>query len=460
MKWMKTCLFICVFICLLSIGANAAESTSYVLDDVGITITLPEGHMAFTREIDDADPNLAAWGTTKESQLDLMEQLNQYLRIRDTAQSYEITVTMEIRNNKNLNDCTDTELQEFLAHNKEALASTDIIDPSCELFDHAQTRFLKAVYPATTSSDQFCGVHYYTVYGGKDINILLRSLTGSYDPSMDTILRTIIDGIQFHEPADERPFFLKELNMTLSLPDSHIVYAKGMPTDDPVYTSYGMTSEHLQEEDIQFEAVAADGTYMILINVGDATGFASFNALPDSELKNIATNVYAPMYENIDYVLTEVDVFDNPQSKFLKVSLTPSSPDREDGMIQYIHIRNEQIIILSFAPLTGKPIESYDTLLEQIVNSIHFEAPSKKSSLTEQAEVALEQDEKLLQEAEELPKEDEEHRWIPVAEKYGLPPTPKKTVVPTGLILTAVGLGVLCVIIAICRYRAKKREEE
>ena len=61
----KFLLSFCLAFCLLPSYAFAANST-YELDELGMSIELPSNHVVFTRDIEANDPNLSAYGLTKE----------------------------------------------------------------------------------------------------------------------------------------------------------------------------------------------------------------------------------------------------------------------------------------------------------------------------------------------------------------------------------------------------------
>jgi hypothetical protein len=46
--------------------AFAAGSTTYDLDDLGLSIVIPDSYIVFTRSIESNDPHLSEYGLTKD----------------------------------------------------------------------------------------------------------------------------------------------------------------------------------------------------------------------------------------------------------------------------------------------------------------------------------------------------------------------------------------------------------
>ena len=67
----------CLVFCLFSVSALAA-SKSYYLDELGMSIDIPSDYVVFTRDIKANDPNLRAYGLTKDGMSSLMLERSIY----------------------------------------------------------------------------------------------------------------------------------------------------------------------------------------------------------------------------------------------------------------------------------------------------------------------------------------------------------------------------------------------
>jgi len=83
----------CLLLCSLSITSFAKNQT-YVLDELGMSMAIPDEFVVFTRDIDDNDPNLTEYGLTKDYMETLMLNGNIYLNAWDSTVNHEIVVTM------------------------------------------------------------------------------------------------------------------------------------------------------------------------------------------------------------------------------------------------------------------------------------------------------------------------------------------------------------------------------
>ena len=107
----RTCSSILMFMLLLSFPVKAfAVSQTYSLDALGMSIDIPSEYVVFTRDIADDDPNLSAYGLSKNDMADLMESGNIYLNAWDKDVNFEIIVTMIDSTISDFNLMSDTML--------------------------------------------------------------------------------------------------------------------------------------------------------------------------------------------------------------------------------------------------------------------------------------------------------------------------------------------------------------
>lgn len=362
MKQIRNALLILVLLCLLVVGVHAAEATTYRIDGMGITVQIPEGHAVFTNEIDEDDPNLGRLGLTAEFQMGVMEELNAYLSIWDMDAEYEILIFMNWLNRENFNDCTDEQLAEILAANKESDKDADTV----EYYDHPQTKFLKSTY----RSDGLCGAHYYTVYDNRDIFIILQSLTGSYDASMDTMLQEFIDNLWLEEGSSST-YILDEPGMAIEIPHDHIVYAKGISdVSDPVYSVYGFPVEDLSGDNTYIYASNMRDNSVFMVTGFDSAAAAVFHNASDAELFEIVDSI--SVLEKYGSFSDEPEICYYNQKKYVRFTL--SSPSGEEGYysIDYVTAHGGHLICIMLLMENGKYTPAQEAWLEEIVSNIQF----------------------------------------------------------------------------------------
>ena len=227
---MKKCLstlwiFFLVF-CLLPVPAFAASGT-YELDELGMSIEIPSDHVVFTRDIKSDDPNLSAYGLTKDGLSSLMLERGIYLNAWDKDVNYEIIVTMAESPFEDYNQFSDTVLNGLVSALETEYAAMGITLIRSELYRHSQAKFAKIYISQPNGGETAYGVQYNTVYDGKAINITLQSYSGQIDSSKEAIIQKIVDTVHFDGepryselPAQTEAFTYtdKDSGMTFTVP--------------------------------------------------------------------------------------------------------------------------------------------------------------------------------------------------------------------------------------------------
>ncbi|MDY3219852.1 MAG: zinc ribbon domain-containing protein [Candidatus Fimivivens sp.] len=226
----KVLLSFCLVFCLLPSHAFAANTT-YELEELGMSIELPSNHVVFTRDIKANDPNLSAYGLTKDGMSSLMLERNIYLNAWDEDVNYEIIVTMVDSPFEDYNQFSNTTLNGFASALETEYASMGITFIRSELYQHSQAKFVKIYISQPNNGDTAYGLQYHTVYNGKAINITLQSYSGEIDSSREASIQKIVDTIRFDTkpqfsapPAQTKAFTYtdKDSGMTFTVPANWI----------------------------------------------------------------------------------------------------------------------------------------------------------------------------------------------------------------------------------------------
>lgn len=192
-------LLIIALIFALSLPAFAAETTPYFLDDLGLTVSIPSDLVTFTRVIDENDPNLAAYGWTKEDFLSFMQTSSIYLNAWDEGGNFEIVVTMmesPISDFNAIGDAALSILASSLAPEYEAAGITYI---TSEIYQSSQTKFIKIYFSQTYGDATVNSIQYYTVYAGQAMNFTLHAYSGSVT-DYELQIQDIVDSVVFDVP--------------------------------------------------------------------------------------------------------------------------------------------------------------------------------------------------------------------------------------------------------------------
>ena len=219
----KVLLSFCLLFCLFPSYAFAANST-YELDELGMRIELPSDHVVFTRDIKANDPNLIAYGLTKDGLSSLMQERSIYLNAWDEDINYEIIVTMLDSPFEDYNQFSDTSLSAFVSALDTEYAGLGITMIRSEFYQHSQAKFAKIYISQPNNGETAYGLQYHTVYDGKAINITLQSYSGKIDSSKEAVLKKIVDTVHFDTEPQFNPPPAQTEAFTYTDPTSGMVF--------------------------------------------------------------------------------------------------------------------------------------------------------------------------------------------------------------------------------------------
>ncbi|HOP10700.1 MAG TPA: zinc ribbon domain-containing protein [Oscillospiraceae bacterium] len=126
-----------------------------------------------------------------------------YLEAFDSEFSYELIVNMLEFSQTDFNDRDDAGMELFVIS---YTAGMEAMGTEClryYIYEHEQTKFV-VTYTRNKSDDGYSyGLVYTTVYEGKSISIILKTLSGSLGSDDENLLAGIIDSIEFDTAASQ-----------------------------------------------------------------------------------------------------------------------------------------------------------------------------------------------------------------------------------------------------------------
>ena len=200
----KVLLSLSLVFCLFPSYAFAANTT-YELDELGMSIELPSNHIVFTRDIKANDPNLNAYGLTKDGLSSLMQERSIYLNAWDEDINYEIIITMIDSPLADYNLLSDTTLAAVVSSFETEYAGAGITFIRSDIYQHSQAKFAKIYISQPNNGETAYGLQYNTVYNGKAINITMQSYSGKIDSNKESILKKIVDTVHFDTDPQLNP---------------------------------------------------------------------------------------------------------------------------------------------------------------------------------------------------------------------------------------------------------------
>lgn len=190
---------------------SAAGDVIYTLDVPGISISIPDGFTAITRNTKETDPacrTLKTYGLTIDDVVAFMKEKNAYLDAFDKNVEYEIVVTSETRDDfPDFNSLSDKRLTSLKSDFSPIFEDAGVKMNSYEIYQHLQKKFIKIEFRRTVEEDTTYGIMYFTVHGNTMVSVALHSYLGTVPASKDAMLKKVIDSVSFTKKATQASTF-------------------------------------------------------------------------------------------------------------------------------------------------------------------------------------------------------------------------------------------------------------
>lgn len=269
----------------------AQAAVRYELEEVGISIELPEDYTTITRDTPADDPAYEAYIWDKETMDALFEQQDSYLNSSSLDYSKEISVTMiPMPIIKDFSWLNEANLETIAASFPDALEEMGGTYLRSELYQHSQVKFIKIYAEVTLNGDSYDMLKYYTVYDSKAININFFSYVEALDEEDEVLIRSVVDSARFGEEAiaaaDLREYTDLETGLSFTVPEGwsqadmlpghQVLKAKFLYDQDPdMMIAYGVVdtwSNMSNSEKVGLERWDVDQSYLTADDIADTYG--------------------------------------------------------------------------------------------------------------------------------------------------------------------------------------------
>ncbi len=250
---MKKLSIVCVLALLLSlvcIPVGAASNDHYV-EEMGVTVSVPEEYFILTRKTPANDPVFSQFNLTKDYIDQLFTTNYIYLNAITTQHSEEIVVTMipniaisdlSTMNNDAINALRQTLVAEY--------ASLGVQVSSSEIYLQNGIKFIKVYFynPAAGSN----GLQFYTVYKNRAMNFTMHSYEGALTSRQENIIINLVKSLRIDgktaTPDTTEPTIGQNDPSLPTLPDIEALPTMPVPTM-PVITPDIEITLPTEEED-------------------------------------------------------------------------------------------------------------------------------------------------------------------------------------------------------------------
>lgn len=224
-------LFVCAIIVLcilLTFISVYAQWQKYTIDDISLSVTIPDNYAVVTRDIDENDPNLTVFARTKDDMLSFMETSNMYLDAFDKNTNQEIVITGIDNYLMDFNNVSDDMLREWMEELKSTYESNGGTYIKSDIYDNGQIKFLKVYLSQIVDNDTIYGLQYYTVYNHRAINITIHSYA-QITEELEEEMKVIIDSTDFNvgvntdtvSSANDYGYIDNDTNLSFTVPANY-----------------------------------------------------------------------------------------------------------------------------------------------------------------------------------------------------------------------------------------------
>jgi|GEM_PF-1276617 len=255
---MKSRVFFLVLFVILSIlinNASASSGVTYYIKEMDIMVTLPSDLIVFSQESEAREfENLELDGNYF---LNYYKNSNIYLDAVPNSFDFEIVVGMDEGDwSTGLYDFkqySDSEL-EIVADNLNDLLEKHNYNArylNYSFYNHPQAKFIVLSAIQTVEGSTVYGKQYYTILGGRAINVTLHSYTGPVSVEKSAIIKRVVDSIEFGESYQKSVIrFLKLTEVVLGKSQQFILVAVTSYLSLALYAMFSVIKGRLKERRI------------------------------------------------------------------------------------------------------------------------------------------------------------------------------------------------------------------
>lgn len=226
----KTCLSLLMAILLCCPVISAVGNTTYYIPEGDISLDIPDNYVVLTRDIEEDDLILEAFGLSKEEAISKLEEADLDLDAFDLTGTFDICVSINDLDSGGLdfNDYSDSELLEV--YDVESLnASSGYAEiTSVEVYDQGIMKFVRVYSTQDYGSVKAGLIEYITACNNKIYEISLYSYSGQVNSAQESTLKNIVDSISFGKRTSNEQYLANqgefkyidsEIGLSFTVPD-------------------------------------------------------------------------------------------------------------------------------------------------------------------------------------------------------------------------------------------------
>ncbi|MCH5212649.1 MAG: hypothetical protein J1G06_06520 [Oscillospiraceae bacterium] len=358
-----------VFIMSAYMSVHAAEMNTYTINELGLSIKIPDNYAVVTRDINENDSSLKVFARTKDDMVSFMTARSIYLDAFDENTNNEIVITKTDNDFIDLNYLSDDTLLDLIEEMKSEYEAVGITYIRSETYDNGTMKFAKIYISQPNGSNTAYGLQYYTIYNKQAINITIHSYANLITQETEALMKNIVDSASFNggiqssdlkSDANEYEYVDNETNLSFTVPAN---YTQQAVSDDQKFIDAIFVCDDKNEVCIfygstdLFESIPKDE------RKGLRRQDCNNETLTEKDYAEIlgitAEDVEKVFYGNKEYYKFVIQRVDDSTGIELQLSI-----------INLVHIENGYIYQFQFS---GRESSPYYADFERLISNAHYE---------------------------------------------------------------------------------------
>lgn len=371
---MRKDLFSCIVILLaifVFFSAVCAEEMTVDMDGLEMKIDIPGQYIILMQDGFTDESASGLFDFSVSDAVSYMKGNNIYIDVFSADGSHEITIICSDENTlKDFNEMGETSLSTFLSLMASSFEELGISASSPSIYTSPTRRFILINY----SVSGIHGIQYNTVCTDKTVNITLRSYTGEVSETQKSVLKAIVDSIEFtgsqplngddQQKSDAFTYTDPETNTTFLVPENWV--------EESLF-------EPRETIDTKF-ACLEDSGLVILFGSNDILAMLGLDILPEILISTV-DNRYFPkedFAEQLEVDSSEIEVVNYGANEFYKYSVKSDSLAEIPLSVNMTYYMTVDHGYLYFFQFNGNPGDEHFADMESMLASIKFGSGSRK----------------------------------------------------------------------------------
>ena len=256
----KLILFVLLTVLFVFIASPAyAQGAEYVLDEIGVTVTAPDGYFTITRNTPKNDKVFDDVGANPDSVLAYMKAQSIYLNAIDPESGNEIVITSIDSTIDDYNSFSDTSLNALASMIVNEFESLGIEVSSYKFYSHSKARFI-VLYHYNSVTDAHA-IQYNTVFGGKTVNFTFFSYSKHITTDEERMVKLFVEGSKFAGEAAAGPAI--EYTRSFRYTDEESRASFTLPNNWKIAKEYAESDPN----DVMFDSTVEQGLSIIFTSL-------------------------------------------------------------------------------------------------------------------------------------------------------------------------------------------------